>query len=65
MFSEMEIATTVLVLKLAHSKRLPLKVALVQDSEELAQRAWRQLALSRLESQAKDRQRKETLHIGT
>lgn len=64
MFSEMEIATTVLVLKLANLRRLPLKVALVQDSIELSKAAWRQLALSRLEQAAKARQKRETLHIG-
>lgn len=64
MFSELEIQTTILVLKLANLNRLPIKVALVNQSPELSKRAWRQLALERLECAARERQKRETLHIG-
>ena len=64
MFSELDIQTTITVLKLANAKRLPLKVALVQESESLSREAWRKLAIERLETAAKERVKRETLHIG-
>lgn len=63
MFSELEIATATLVLKLANLKRVPLKVALVEHSEQLSKQAWRKLAIERLEQAAQAKQLKETIYL--